>query len=97
MKRQNVRKPAAKGSRPHLRKAQGGPSESIELSKDDDMAPDQSLLVTTSRRIGSVLGKIVATTEQSFARKQTKLSPKKRTSARRSRKASVKRGTTKAR
>ena len=59
MKRQNVRKPAAKGSRPHLRKAQGGPSESIELSKDDDMAPDQSLLVSTSRRIGSVLGKIV--------------------------------------
>jgi len=43
------------------------------------MAPDQSLLVTTSRRIGSVLGKIVATTEQSFARKQNKLSPKKRT------------------
>jgi hypothetical protein len=59
------------------------------------MAPEQSLLVTTSRRIGSVLGKIVATTEQSLARKQTKLLPKKRTSTRRSRKASVKRGTTK--
>ena len=97
MKRQNVRKPEAKGSRPDPRKAQGGPSDSIESSKDDDMAPDQSLLVTTSRRIGSVLGKIVATTEQSLARKQTKLSPKKRTSTRRSRKASVKRGTTKAR
>jgi hypothetical protein len=97
MKRQNARKPAAKGSRPHLRKAQGVPSESIESSKDDDMAPNQSLLVTTSRRIGAVLGKIVATTEQSFARKQTKLLPKKRTSARRSRKASVKWGTTKAR
>jgi len=97
MKRQSVRKPAAKGSRPHKRAAQGGPSELVELSKDDDKASDQSLLVTTSRRIGSVLGKIVATTEQSLARKQTKLSPKKRTSARRSRKASVKRGTTKAR
>jgi hypothetical protein len=97
MKRQNVRKHAAKGSRPHKRTAQGGPSESVERSKDDDMASDQSLLVTTSRRIGSVLGKIVATTEQSFARKQTKLLPKKSTSARRSRKASVKRGTTKAR
>ena len=97
MKRQNVRKHAAKGSRPHKRTAQGGPSESVERSKDDDMASDQSLLVTTSRRIGSVLGKIVATTEQSFARKQTKLLPKKNTSARRSRKASVKRGTTKAR
>jgi len=96
MKRQSVRKPAAKGSRPHKRAAQGGPSELVELSKDDK-ASDQSLLVTTSRRIGSVLGKIVATTEQSLARKQTKLSPKKRTSARRSRKASVKRGTTKAR
>jgi len=92
MKRQNVRKSAAKGSRPHLRKAQGGPSESIESSKDPEMAPDQSLLVTTSRRIGSVLGKIVAATEQSLARKQSiKLPP------RRSRKASVKRGTTKAR
>jgi hypothetical protein len=98
MKRQNARKPAAKGSRPHLRKAQGVPSESIESSKDDDMAPDQSLLVTTSRRIGSVLGKIVAATEQSFAQKQSiKLPPKKRISARRSRKAPVKRGTTKAR
>jgi hypothetical protein len=97
MKRQNVRKPTAKRSRPHKRTAQGGPSRSVELSKDDDMASDQSLLVTTSRRIGSVLGKIVATTEQSFARKQTKLLPKKGTSARRSRKASVKRETTKAR
>jgi hypothetical protein len=90
-------KNAAKGSRPNLKRAQSGPSKSGGLSKGDNMAPDQSLLVTTSRRIGSVLGKIVATTEQSLARKQTKLSPKKRTSARRSRKASVKRGTTKAR
>ena len=90
-------KNAAKGSRPYKRKAQGGPSESAEMSKDDDMASDQSLLVTTSRRIGSVLGKIVAATEQSFARKQRiKLPPKKRISAHRPRKASVKRGATKA-
>ena len=82
-------KKAAKGSRPDLKRAQSGPSKS---SKGDDMAPDQSLLVTTSRRIGSVLGKIVAATEQSFARKQRiKLPPKKRIS-----KASVKRGATKA-
>jgi len=87
-------KKAAKGSRPDLKRAQSGPSKS---SKGDDMAPDQSLLVTTSRRIGSVLGKIVAATEQSFARKPTiKLPPKKRISARRPRKASVKRGATKA-
>ena len=90
-------KNAAKGSRPHLKRAQSGPSKSGGLSKGDNMAPDQSLLVTTSRRIGSVLGKIVAATEQSFARKQRiKLPPKKRISARRPRKASVKRGATKA-
>ena len=85
-------KNAAKGSRPNLKRAQSGPSKSGGLSKGDNLAPDQSLLVTTSRRIGSVLGKIVAATEQSFARKQRiKLPPKKRIS-----KASVKRGATKA-
>jgi hypothetical protein len=90
-------KNAAKGTRPNLKRAQSGPSKSGGLLKGHNMAPDQSVLVTTSRRIGSVLGKIVAATEQSFARKQTiKLPPKKRISARRPRKASVKRGATKA-
>ena len=66
MERQLVRKNGARKRRSVLSEVQS------------DSQPDQSLLVSTARRIGSVLGKIVAKTENSLSpgKPRIKLTPK---------------------
>jgi len=90
MERQLTRKSAVKGKRPHskISNPPGISNEGFSRSNRDDIAPDKSFLVATARRIGSLLGRIVAKTETSFL---ADLPPTKRSSPSQSRKASVKR------
>jgi len=90
MEPQLLRKNAATGKR--------GPSSNEfqplnRESKRDDMQLNNGLLVTTARRIGSVLGKIVARTEASLSprRPTMELTPKKTPRTNRTRKASARR------
>ena len=65
MERQVIRKKrTARKGRSGLSEVQSGPSS---LTNGDDSHTDPSLLVSTARRIGSVLGKIVVKTENSLS------------------------------
>jgi hypothetical protein len=71
MERHFVRKNATiRKPRSVLSDAQGASSNSKDSTQSDDSQPGQSLLGSTARRIGSVLGKIVARTENSFSRRK---------------------------
>ena len=91
MQRELLRKNAATGKkRPSSKESQPANNE----AKRDDMEMDHGLLVTTARRIGSVLGKIVARTEASLSPggPTNQVAPKKTPRANQSRKSAVKRG-----
>ena len=94
MERQLARKSAAKGkSRHSSNKISNQPDSSNEGysgSNRDAIVPDKSFLVTTARKIGSLLGRMVAKKEKSS---MADVPPMKRSSPSRSRsrKASVKR------
>ena len=69
MERRFVRRNATIGKhRSVLSDSQGTSSNSKDLTQSYASQPGQSLLRSTARRIGSVLGKIVARTENSFSR-----------------------------
>ena len=91
MERHFVRKNATI-RKPHsvLSDAQGASSNSKDSTQSDDSQPGQSLLGSTARRIGSVLGKIVARTENSFSRRKPRIELPKNTMGS-SQKTSVKR------
>ena len=93
MERQLARKSAAKGkSRHRSNKISNQPDSSNEGfngSNRDDVVADKSFLVTTARKIGSLLGRMVAKTEKSSS--MADLPPTKRSRPSQSRKASVKR------
>jgi hypothetical protein len=91
MERQLARKSAAKRKSHSSNKISNQPDSSNEGfsgSNRDAIVPDKSFLVTTARKIGSLLGRIVAKTEKSS---MADLSPTKRSSPSQSRKSSVKR------
>jgi len=80
MERHLVRKSATtRKRRSVLSDAHGASSNSRDLTHTDDSHPGQSLLGSTARRIGSVLGKIVARTENSFSRRKPRIEPPKTT------------------
>ena len=84
MERQLARRSPVKGKSRHSSNNNEGSSG----SNRDDIPPDKSFLVTTARKIGSLLGRMVAKTEKSS---MADLPPTKRSSPSRSRKAPVKR------
>ena len=92
MERQLARKSAAKGkSRHSSNKISNQPDSSNEGysgSNRDAIVPDKSFLVTTARKIGSLLGRMVAKKEKSS---MADVPPTKQSSPSRSRKASEKR------
>ena len=99
MERQLIQKAGARPmSRSSLSQAQSRPSKPSEFANSDRPQSDQSLLVSTARKIGSVLGKLVAKTEKSLSPRKPgiELALKKKNDASRSRKASVKRGSSEA-
>lgn len=86
MERQLVRKDAVTG------KPQSRSSNSDALANSDHRQPNQSLLVTTARRIGSVVGKIIAKAENSLSPRKPRIQLEPKTQSR-ARKASPKRRT----
>lgn len=92
MERQLARKSAVKGKSRHsssrISNQPDSSNEGFSGSNRDDILPDRSFLVTTARKIGSLLGRMVAKTEKSS---MADFPPTKRSSPSRSRKASVKR------
>jgi len=90
MERQLARKSAVKGKSRHssdkISNQTESSNEGFNGSNRDDIVPDKSFLVTTARKIGSLLGRMVAKTENSS---MADLPPTKRSSPSQSRKASV--------
>ena len=83
MERQLVRKNRIpRKRRSVLGEAQSGPSNSVDRTPSDNAKPEHSLLVSTARRIGSVLGKIVARAGHSFNARKPRIELTSKTTVR---------------
>jgi len=74
MERQFVRKNGITHKRRSI-EAQNNPSSSKDLTPGDGRQPGQTLINSTARSIGSMLGKIVARSENSFNRRKPRIEP----------------------
>ena len=91
MERQFDRKDSGTGkNRPSLGQAQRRSSKSDEVA--NPMRSDSGRLITTARRIGSVLGRLIAKTEKSLSPQNSNIAPRNQSRAKRSSKPPSKPG-----